>query len=166
MNYQKTERAKMNEEKIFEGEYNAVYRYALSLCKNEQTAEDLTQNAFLKLLEGKSEYKGKSTVFTYLCAIVKNAFFDELKKQRKSAEMDESLCDGGKSPDEALSDKDMSDRIFRSLHGIREPYREIFYLRVFGELSFSDIAAMFGKTESWARVTYYRAKSMITDTLK
>jgi RNA polymerase sigma-70 factor (ECF subfamily) len=47
-----------------------------------------------------------------------------------------------------------------------EPYKEVFSLRVFGELPFAQIAELFGKTESWARVTYHRAKSKIAAIIK
>ena len=65
-----------------------------------------------------------------------------------------------------LSKKDMSKRIHKVIHTLDEPYKEIFTLRVFGELPFSDIGELFSKTESWARVTYHRAKKMIIEILK
>ena len=46
----------------------------------------------------------------------------------------------------------------RLLHELPEPYKEVFTLRVFGDLRYADIAGLFEKSESWARVTYYRAK--------
>lgn len=156
----------MNDDKILESEYNAVYRYALSLCKNEHKAEDLTQNAFLRLLEKDNAYEGRSTLFTYLCAIVKNSFFSERKSAYPASELDENECSADKLPDEAVADSDASSRIFSALHALDEPYREVFYLRVFGELSFAKIAELFGKTESWARVTFYRGKMKITDIIK
>jgi RNA polymerase sigma-70 factor (ECF subfamily) len=48
---------------------------------------------------------------------------------------------------------------------LEEPYKEVFMLSVFGGLSLKDISAMFGKSESWARVTYYRAKQKIMEGL-
>ena len=41
--------------------------------------------------------------------------------------------------------------------------KEVFELRVFGELSFLEISKIFGKTESWARVTYHRARLKIKE---
>lgn len=63
----------------------------------------------------------------------------------------------------SVADSDMAFRIHLVLHRLEEPYKEVFQLRVFGELSFSQIAAIFGKTESWARVTYHRAKLKIQE---
>ena len=53
-----------------------------------------------------------------------------------------------------------------SLHALPDPYREVFWLRAYGELSFADIAVLFNKTESWARVTYYRAKTKLKEALE
>jgi len=44
---------------------------------------------------------------------------------------------------------------------MKEPYKEVFSLRIFGELSFREIANIFNKSEHWACVTYHRAKEMI-----
>ena len=62
-----------------------------------------------------------------------------------------------------FSDKETAFQVHKVLHRLAEPYKEVFSLRVFGELSFSDISDLFGKSESWARVTYYRAKKMIVE---
>ena len=47
--------------------------------------------------------------------------------------------------------------IHRVLHTLKEPYKEVFSLRVFGQLSFGDIGSLFGRTANWACVTYHRA---------
>ena len=56
--------------------------------------------------------------------------------------------------------------IHQILHDMKEPYKEVFTLRVFGELSFKQIAKLFGKTENWAAVTFHRAKLKIIDTIQ
>ena len=53
-----------------------------------------------------------------------------------------------------------------SLHRLKEPYREVFTLRVLGELHFRDIADLFGKSESWAKVTFYRAKDKLIEDME
>ena len=51
--------------------------------------------------------------------------------------------------------------LMKKLHGCPEPFREILYLRIFGGLSFKEIGEIMGKTENWARVTYYRGKEKL-----
>ena len=68
----------------------------------------------------------------------------------------------GPAPGPALDvdpdDRDGVLRIHRALHDLAELYKEVFTLRTLGELRYSEIGALFGRSENWARVTYYRAK--------
>ena len=70
------------------------------------------------------------------------------------------------SHEEELEDHSEAARIQELLHALREPYKEVFMWRVYGEKSFRDIGALFGKTENWACVTYHRAKRMIREGLE
>ena len=65
-----------------------------------------------------------------------------------------------------MADRDFSFRIHLALHDLEEPYREIFELRVFGELSFREIGAIFARTENWARVTYHRARLKLQERMR
>ena len=65
-----------------------------------------------------------------------------------------------------FSDKETAFQVHKALHKLAEPYKEVFSLRVFGELAFADISSLFGKSESWARVTYHRACKKIREELK
>ena len=51
--------------------------------------------------------------------------------------------------------------ILRKLHQLDEAVREVMYLRIFGDLSFAQIGEITGRTENWARVTYYRGKEKL-----
>lgn len=64
------------------------------------------------------------------------------------------------------SKKEQVLQIYKIIHKMEEPYKEVFWMRTFSNLSFKDISLFFGKTESWARVTYYRAKCKIKEVLK
>lgn len=64
------------------------------------------------------------------------------------------------------SKKEQVLQIYKIIHEMEEPYKEVFWMRTFSNLSFKDISLFFGKTESWARVTYYRAKCKIKEVLK
>lgn len=51
--------------------------------------------------------------------------------------------------------------ILRKLHQLDATVREVMYLRIFGDLSFAQIGEITGRTENWARVTYYRGKEKL-----
>lgn len=101
---------------------------------------------------------------TWLCSIAKNLYHDEMRSRQRVADVSEiNDLPSNENVENSVADSDMAFRIHLVLHRLEEPYKEVFQLRVFGELSFSQIAAIFGKTESWARVTYHRAKLKIQE---
>ncbi len=150
-------------------EYKAVYRYALTLCRSESDAEDITQETFLRAMNARERFEGSSSLYTWLCAIAKNLWLTRCRKHNReqlSGEPDESVRSEDTPLEQRMDDRDDAMHIHRILHTLSEPYKEVFSLRVFGQLSFADIASLFGKTESWARVTCHRARRMIGDTMR
>ena len=157
----------MDYEKLYNSYYMQVYSYAVTLTKNPEQAEEITQNTFFKAITSKADFKGKANELTWLCSIAKNLYYDELRRNQRIAGLEDSLpISSGVDIEQAVSDSDMAFRIHLVLHRLDEPYKEVFQLRVFGELSFSQIAAIFSKTESWARVTYHRAKLKIQERME
>ena len=112
--------------------------------------------------------KGDCSVKTWLCTIAKNLYYDYLKRsENKNIPLD-TLQEFSEqdSIEEKITDAETAMKIHHLLHSLQEPYREVFTLRVFAELKFSDIGSVFGKNENWAGVTYYRAKKKLVQMLK
>ncbi len=151
------------EEKIYEAHYMRVFSYTMTLCGERVLAEEITQETFFRAFQKRGEYRREADELTWLCAIAKNLFFDEKRRGQKTSPIPDELPDAGAGPEQAAADRDSSFRIHVALHSLEEPYREAFELRVFGELSFREIAMIFGKTENWARVTYHRAKMKLKE---
>lgn len=151
-------------EEIYNLYFKDVYKYAMSLCKNEAIAEEITQETFFKALKNIDSFDGKCKLYVWLFEIAKNTYFTLCKKEKRREALKNNLV----SEDnlfENLLDKETANEIHKILHNLPEPYKEVFSLRAFGELSFSQIGELFSKTESWARVTYYRAKLKIKEEL-
>lgn len=151
------------DKKTVEGLYDAcymkVYSYVMTLAKDQNTAAELTQETFYRAMTTKQTFRGESECYSWLCAIAKNLFIDETRRSSKyTDEPDEALPDTGTDIEQSITDADTSFRVHVLLHSMEEPYKEVFELRVFGELSFRQIGKIFGKTETWARVTYHRAR--------
>ena len=147
--------------------FRDVYRYALSLCRNESVAEEITQETFYKALEKLGSFDGKCKLSVWLCQIAKNTYISMCRKDKHLApDADTSLLPQGGSLEERFCDQETAFAIHKVLHALEEPYKEVFSLRTFGELSFKQIAELFGKTETWARVTYHRARLKIKEELK
>ena len=153
-------------ERLYEAHYMRVFSYAMTLAGDRSQAEELTQETFYRAFSRHSEYRGESDEVTWLCAIAKNLFYDEKRRQRRTDALPEELPDPGKSIEQVAVDRDSSFRIHVALHAMEEPYREVFELRVFGELSFREVGTIFGKTENWARVTYHRARLKLQERME
>lgn len=157
----------MDYEKIYNSYYMQVYSYSVTLTKNPELAEEITQHTFVKALSAGSRFAGRSDELTWLCAIAKNLYCDELRRNQRLSDVDDvDAASSEVDMDQDLEDADMAFRIHLVLHKLEEPYKEVFQLRVFGELPFAQIAAIFGKTESWARVTYHRARLKIQERME
>ena len=145
-------------ERLYNAHYMRVFSYVMTLAGDRHLSEEITQDAFFRAFSKPAEFRNESDEVTWLCAIAKNCFVDETRRRDKTSQIPEDLPSAGKSIEQQVTDKDSSFRIHAALHTMDEPYREVFELRIFGELSFSQIGTIFGKTENWARVTYHRAR--------
>ncbi len=144
-------------EKLYNAYCMRVFSYALTLTRDRGLAEEITQETFTRAFAKAESFRNQSDEVTWLCAIAKHLAVDEHRRQSKITPMPEEIP-AREDVEQRTSDRDLTFRIHLALHALEEPYREIFELRVFGELSFREIGTIFGKTENWARVTYHRAR--------
>ena len=153
-------------ERVYRDYFRDVELYLLALCKNEELAAELTGQVFFTALEKYPEFRGECHVKTWLCAIGRNCWLSHLRRAGKTLPLEEDLIDTGVPIEERLEDQDQAMQIHKVLHSLPEPYKEVFSLRVFGQLSFAQIGEVFGKTANWACVTYHRAKAKIQEAIK
>ena len=147
--------------------FRDVYRYALSLCRNESVAEEITQETFYKALAKLNSFDGKCKITVWLCQIAKNTYISMCRKDKRlKPNVGVEQLKDNENIEEYFFDKETAFTIHKVLHTLDEPYKEVFSLRTFGELSFKQIAELFGKTEAWARVTYHRARLRIKEEMK
>lgn len=144
-----------------------VYRYIFSLSHNEALAKDIMQNTMLKAFTTADKFRGECSIKTWLFGIAKNEYLNIIRRaENKNMPLDETINISGENIEHRFNDRFQAIAIHRILHELDEPYKEIFSLRVFAELKFADIGDIFGKSENWARVTFYRAKEKIIKLLK
>lgn len=150
--------------KLYEACYMQVYSFVMTLCADRHQAEEITQETFYRAMTARERaaFRDNAKEVTWLCAIAKNLWLDEKRKNARVGQMPEDV-DSGDDVLKTVADEDLSFRIHQILHALEEPYKEVFQLRVFGELSFAAIGALWGKTETWARVTFHRARLKIQE---
>jgi len=154
-------------QEVYDLYFRDVYRYSLSLCRNESIAEEITQETFYKALKKLDSFDGKCKISVWLCQIAKNTYISMCRKRKHlDTYTDTSLLPDDANIEEQFADQETAFTIHKILHTLDEPYIEVFSLRTFGELSFKQIAQLFGKTEAWARVTYHRARLKIKEELE
>ena len=147
--------------------FHKVFRFALSMTGNAAEAEDVAQETFFRAMKNISSLKNDAAVDAWLFRIARNVFISRLRKRKREIPDDNpEALSSENSIEQQLEDKDQAARILKALHRLSEPYKEVFTLRVYGEIPYREIAALFEKGESWARVTYYRARLMLTETME
>jgi RNA polymerase sigma factor (sigma-70 family) len=151
-------------EDVYKLYFKDVFAYAQGLSNDKFIAEEITEETFYKALKNLSRFKGSCDIRVWLCQIAKNSYYSYCRKHKRVTDNPplETLVKDCFIENKFI-EEETALRIHCFLHDMKEPYKEVFSLRVFGELSFAQIGKVFGKTESWARVTYHRAKGKIIE---
>ena len=149
-------------EKIYIRYFNDVFLFLKKMSKDESIAEEITSETFFKAMRSIDNFHGEADVRVWLCQIAKNCYFSYLKKQQRIENIDDiDLPDNKDTIEEQILKQYDAMQVHLLLHNLAEPYKEVFMLRVLGELSFKQIADIFQKTDNWACVTYHRARNKI-----
>ena len=146
---------------LYELYFKDVYRYILAISKDSAIAEEITQDAFLKALKQIRKFKGRCSIRVWICQIAKNSYYTYVKKRKNLSSLEEVEISTEVSLDEEIIRQENLLEINREFNNLSEPYNDVFYLRIYMNLSFDEIGEAYEKSESWARVTYHRAKLKI-----
>ena len=153
-----------NIEEIYKEHSNAVYKYLFCLTGNEEMSEELTQETFAIAVKEIKKFKGNCKVSVWLCQIAKHLWYKELKKSKRSISLEEieELQDTKIIEEEILKKEDKL-KLYKDMQKLDEKSRELIYLRMVGNLDFTEIGEILGRTPNWARVNFYRAKQKIKE---
>lgn len=154
-------------EKLFNENREFIFKYLMKMTRDDSLAEELTQETFFRAYMNYASLRSKEKVSVWLCQIAKNTYYAWYNEQKKKDSFDnlETISDG-ENIEEAFVQKELSKKALLCLHELEEPYKEVFMLSVFGGFSLKDISSIFGKSESWARVTFYRAKQKLLEGMR
>ncbi len=154
-------------EQIFSQNRELIHRYLWKLCGRADLAEELTQETFFKAYMNLPSVRKESSIPAWLCQIAKNSYFAWCRQQKKQVYQEEmEELPGGAEPERLYLQKEMTDEAMQALNDLEEPYRKVLILSIFGEMPLKSISEIFGKSESWARVTFYRAKQKILERIR
>ncbi len=154
-------------EKIYEKYYRKIYRFLLKMSGDPSLAEELTQETLYKAFLHIDQYAGRGSVGSWLCKIARNNCLAELKKQKRFAEPAESWePESGEDLEAEAVERQLLALMRREILRLPEPYASVCTLRIYGELPYAEIAAAYEKSESWAKVTFFRGKTMLTERME
>ncbi|MGL4760736.1 MAG: RNA polymerase sigma factor [Sarcina sp.] len=141
---------------------NDVYRYLLALTKDKELAEDFTQETFLRAIKNINTFKGKCSIYSWLCSIGKNIYYDYLRKDKKdnldfNIDVQNAIIDF-KTPEFILNENEANTLLYTEIENLDEPGKSVLKLHLLHGISLKNISALYKKGESWGRVTFYRAK--------
>ena len=148
---------------IYPQHAQTVYKFLLSQTRDPDLAEELTQETFYQAVRSIDRFDGRCKVSVWLCQIARHLWYQHLRRTRREV----PTADGDlpevavPSAEEGLLAQAGQLELLRQVHGLPEAQREVVYLRAFGGLSFREIGDVMDKTETWARVTFYRGKEKL-----
>lgn len=154
-------------EKLLGENREFIFKYLMKMTRDVSLSEELTQETFFRAYMNYASLRNKEKASAWLCQIAKNTYFAWYNEQKKKVSIDtlEAVSDN-ENIEDAFVQKELSQKALLCLHELEEPYKEVFMLSVFGGFSLKDISSLFGKSESWARVTFYRAKQKLSERMR
>lgn len=151
-----------NMDEIYRRHAQTVYKFLLSLCRDGDLAEELTQETFCQAIRSIHRFDGSCKLSVWLCQIAKHLWYQHLRKRKREVPLPEEAMEVPiPSAEEGLLEQEGRLELLKQIHALPEQQREVVYLRAFGNLSFREIGDVLGKTETWARVTFYRGKEQL-----
>ena len=159
-----------NIEEIYKKYAKIVYKYVFCLTGNKDITEEIVQETFLVAVKDINKFRGDCKISSWLCQISKYIWYKRLKKEKrlnevpfddlkKAIEFEETL-------DEKLYKKEMNFKILKQVQKLDKDTKDVMYLRLLGNLKFKEIAQIMGKSVDWAKVTFFRGKKKIKESLK
>lgn len=151
------------------GDY--IYRFLLCLTLSQQTAEELTQETFYQAVKSIRRYDGTCKISVWLCQIAKHTYYNYLKREKYRRHISfEDISDGDiqtmSTPEDTFISNETVAMIWKEINMLEDIYRDVLICRISNNMNFREIGVIMGKSENWARVTYYRAKKKLEERIK
>lgn len=149
-------------EEYYEQNAKIVYHFLYGRCKDAALAEELLQDTFLKAFESMERFDGSCKLSTWLCQIAKHLLYRHWEKEKKEypLELANEVTARENTELQAIHRVEL-DEVMERLEQMPYKTMQVVKLRAMSELSFREIGAMLGKSENWARVTFFRAKKQL-----
>lgn len=153
---------------VYKMYYHKVRRFLFSLAGNAEQADELTQEVFYRAFLHIGQYTEQGNMYAWLCTIGKNVWLNECRKQTRYILTEEfsDIRDLSKEPEGMLLKKERQKILRKAIWELSEDYRDVIILHIYGGIPLREISTIKGKSESWGKVTFYRAKQILAQKLE
>ncbi|MFQ9264955.1 MAG: RNA polymerase sigma factor [Clostridia bacterium] len=152
-----------NMENIYNKYANSIKHYIFCITKDIGLAEDIMQETFVVAINQINKFRGDCEISVWLFSIAKKILYKKTKKNSiyNMVPIDEFELADNISIEEDCINKDNKLKLFEALQKLDPNTREVMYLRLTGDLTFKEIGKILNRTESWAKVTFFRGKQKL-----
>jgi len=155
---------------IYDRYSGRIYNFALRFLKNAESAEDATQEVFVKMIKHANQFHGDAKLSTWLFSITANWCRDYLRKaDNKQKESDDVLVTlpgpSEMAPDRKLEQRENQVRVQRALQALTPEQREAILLSRYQGLSYAEIAQISGCSEGAVKTRVFRAMETLKKAL-
>jgi RNA polymerase sigma-70 factor (ECF subfamily) len=151
---------------LVEAYWPRLYRWLYQLTHDRHTAEDLSQEAFLKALAHLGRFQAGTNFRAWLFRIAHNTFANQRRNSaRQKGTLPDDLPEQAPGPEEAALSRESLDRVARAVNQLPEDFRAALLLRVDEDYSFREIASILNTTEETARWRVFKARQKLLERL-
>lgn len=151
---------------VYQAYYLRVHRFLRALSGSEQQADELTQEVFYRALLHIGQYEERNSMLTWLCTIGKNAWLSQCRKNKRLTSLEEAPPLSVPGPEAAMLERERQQALRRAILSLPEDQRDVVILHIYGGIPLKEIAAQREKSESWGKVTFYRARQKLAQELE
>jgi len=146
---------------LFDRYSSRIYNFAYRFLRNNEAAEDATQEVFMKMMNRAHQFNGEAKLSTWLFSITANLCRDYLRKADNKSKEDEdtlvTIPSSDDSPEEQLAQRQEAERVRRALDMLTPEQKEAILLSRYQGLSYQEIAQISGCSEGAVKTRVFRA---------
>lgn len=146
---------------IYTNHYLDVFRFLVCFSGNQNDAEDLTQEVFIRVLKNLPNFKSGNNLKTWIFSIAKHVAVDHYRKKRLISVFKDvfftQLASKNKQPDEEFEITEMEQFVHEAISKLKPNYRSVIILRGINEFSIKETSEILQCSESKVKVDYHRA---------
>lgn len=156
-------------EKLLERHQAQVYRFGMKMCRDPEDAKDVLQDTLLAMARGVHDFRGASSISTWLYTIARSYCIKKRRKSKFAPEDERSLdtelapearrlVDPAKGPDEELAGRQVEHALERAITALEPMYREVLLLRDVEGLTAPEVAEVLGVSVQAVKSRLHRAR--------